>query len=79
MPDTQQRITERIGTPEACEILGVSVASIARWISTGYLPAVVVGTRGVEPHVFDRRTVQALADRRAAAKRTLDWKSGVVA
>lgn len=66
-------------TREACDILGCSVASITRWVATGYLPAVQVGRTGVQPHIFDRAVVEALAERRAAAKRALDWQHGAIA
>lgn len=68
-----------ISMAEAAEILGASVGSVSRWASSGYLPALVVGSRGREPYVFERAVVQSLADRRAEAHRVLDWKSGAVA
>lgn len=68
-----------IRTAEACEILGVSEASIARWVESGYLPVLRRGTRGVEPHLFDRSEVAALADRRADAKAALNWQKPALA
>ena len=78
MTAIEQCATRRILTPEACAILDCSVASITRWVASGYLPALQVGRTGVQPHIFDRAVVEELAARRTAAKRVLDWQHGAI-
>lgn len=75
----EQRAISPIGSPAAGDVLGVSVATISRWVDTGYLPAVRRGSRGRDTHLFDPAVVADLARRRAEAKRVLDWQHGAIA
>lgn len=66
-----------IGSTEAACILGATVVTVCRWVDTGYLPTLRRSTgKGRGGHRFDRGTVEALAERRSAAKRALDWRAG---
>ena len=66
-----------IGSGEAARILGTTIVTVCRWVDTGYLPALRRSKgKGQGGHRFDRATVAALAERRAAAKAVLDWQAG---
>ena len=66
-----------IGSGEAARILGTTIVSVCRWVSTGYLPVLCRSTgTGQGGHRFDRDVVEVLAQQRASAKRTLDWRAG---
>lgn len=65
-----------VGSTAAARILGTTVASVCRYVTTGYLPTVHrVDGPGFGGHVFDRATVEALAEARAQARAILDWHS----
>lgn len=66
-----------IGSTEAARILGTTIVTVCRWVDTGYLATRRRSRgKGQGGHRFDLDTVEALAERRAAAKRTLDWRGG---
>lgn len=59
-----------ITIPEAALMLDVSAATAHRWATTGYLPTVRTGQRGVIASLCERVVVVRLARER---RRSIDW------
>ncbi len=76
-------LPDAIGSHAAARILGSTIGSICRYVRSGYLPTVRRSTgSGSDPHLFDRQTVEDLAEARALAARLLDvddWQAALAA
>jgi predicted site-specific integrase-resolvase len=62
------RASQLVGATEAAHILGVDKSTLTRWAGDGTLPSLGrLSDRRNSALIFDLKTVQAMADKRAAA------------